>query len=336
MTYILSLAIQIAVIGAVIAIVLFLVRPGRQQMPDEVQNALGRLHDELNLMRDTLQNAVTRRISDSATETRQMLLERVGQSNRELLTQLEQRLKEAGNNQAAYLKDALGRSRTQLDEIGALIHRNAEVMGNLRESFRANLGQLEEQLRESGDKQAAAHVELGARIAEVPAQMKPPDLSAPVTELGAQIGETSERVAALERAVTERLSQLEQNLRELTAEQTATTERQLQIGLERSFRHTSDSVASLKSSFEADNQVSLDALFRQIARLELQFLEVLREQRNLTQALDERLKAHEAAVLAAVQSASAGVPLPDTLAAASAIPLPGQQQSQPQAPARPL
>jgi gas vesicle protein len=131
MTYLISLAIQAAVIVAVIAIVLLLVRPGRSEQQNDSMAALDRLRDDAASTAETLRSTMSDRIIRSATETRQILLDRLAQLGREISDQVGQRLAASTASSAAELERIADRYRADLRDVSARLRENSEALDSL-------------------------------------------------------------------------------------------------------------------------------------------------------------------------------------------------------------
>jgi hypothetical protein len=190
MTYIISIAVQIAVVIAVIGIVLLLVRQGRRAGPDETQTALDSLQKDLSLTQETLLHALGDRITRSAAETRQLVIERS-----ESIVKLEGQMKEIAERQTELAR----RVQESNSHLTSLLHRHDELSVRLVELINRKMGSLSDQLAEHERKLPPEFAVLSSRVQDAIAQTV----------------EVARRHEELARTIEARLSHAEGQQREL-------------------------------------------------------------------------------------------------------------------------
>jgi DNA repair exonuclease SbcCD ATPase subunit len=141
-TYLVSLAIQVAVIAAVVAIVLLLVRSSRHGSADENEELALRVEQSVAVAQDTILSAVTDRLARGTGETRQALGEQMTQ------------FREA----AARLEQAMAELRTQLQRLSA--GQDAELRTLAERVSRTS----EDQRRTTRELLADVHSDLAGRL----------------------------------------------------------------------------------------------------------------------------------------------------------------------------
>ena len=163
MTYLISLAIQVAVVAAIILIVVLLTRQNRRDTPDQIESALGELRESVLALQDEtrrtlassskhvtscldqLTSSLPARIRDETSRERQSDAQATPPASlAQDIARLEQHIAELKASGTAGLAPALDRLRTDLS---FLSRHNQELAAAANSSITARLEQLEKTQR---------------------------------------------------------------------------------------------------------------------------------------------------------------------------------------------
>jgi DNA repair exonuclease SbcCD ATPase subunit len=263
-SYLISLAIQAAVVIAVIVIVLLLVRQGKREMPDEMRDAVDRLHSEISLTQDTLINVLGERQARSMAETRQSLLEQV----REALTGLSTSLpKEVGTQmQVMGTQVQALRSHTppQLQDALAAARRAADSVEEVKRMLRNEFARL------------------GEAMDRLPERLTPQAAPAGNPELAGLVQKNIEVMSGVVNALQEPFEQLEARLDEVA------------LRLCEQLNLVSEQITARDASDAGSEETArvADALRARLDAIETSFAESVRSQKSMLQRLHEELAAN--------------------------------------------